>query len=321
MSDLRIVFFGSPEFAVPTLAALVESPYRPQLVVSQPARRVGRGRRVEDPPVAAWAKSSGLVVEQPERVRAADFVADLEGLAPDLAVVVAFGQIFPQALLDVPRLGCVNLHASLLPKYRGAAPIQAAIVAGERETGVCTMRMEAGLDTGPVYLCEATSIEPDDDAPRLSGRLAQIGSQLMLRTITALESGTATATPQIDAEASYAPRLGKEDGWVQWSEPAALIARKARAYRPWPGLTADCRGEALKLFEVSELLEVDPASAAPGTFLGLHEGSLAVVAGAGSVVAVARVQRPGRRVSSAAEFLQAVPLEPAAIELRTMEAG
>ncbi len=192
----RILFFGTPDFAVPTLAALVEAGWAPVRVVTQPSRPVGRGRGLQDPPVAAWARAHGLEVTQPERVRHPDFLAEAAALAPDVAVVVAFGQIFPRALLDLPRHGCVNLHASLLPRWRGAAPIQAAVAAGEARTGVATMRMEEGLDTGPILLEEETAIGPDETADELSRRLAELGGKLMVRTLHELEAGGLVPRPQ-----------------------------------------------------------------------------------------------------------------------------
>src|SRR5947199_3215668 len=185
----RIVFFGTPEFAVPTLAALVGAGRAPVRVVTQPARRAGRGQQRQDPPVARWAREHGLPVMQPERVRDPAFLEEVAALNPDVAVVVAFGQIFPRALLDLPRHGCVNLHASLLPRWRGASPIQAALAAGDARTGVTTMKMDEGMDTGPILLEESVEIGPAETAGELGKRLAEKGARLMVRTIDLLERG------------------------------------------------------------------------------------------------------------------------------------
>ena len=300
----KLAFFGSPEFAVPTLDRLAASSYRPALVVTQPARPAGRGRREEETAVAARAREHGLEVWQPQKVRDPAFLTAFAALELDVAVVVAFGQIFPAALLALPRLGCINLHASLLPRHRGAAPIQAAIAAGDRETGVTTMRMEAGLDTGPILLRRTTAIGDDEDAPALTARLAVVGAELVVETLERLESGTLEAVPQDDALATLAPRLDKRDGLVDWSADAAAIWRRSRAYRPWPGLTTLCGGEPLKLHDVRPLAGPSPAGTAPGTFLGLEDGALAVAAGGGTTLGLYRVQRPGRRALAAREFLR-----------------
>ena len=296
----RIVFFGTPDFAVPTLAALVEAGRRPVRVVTQPARPVGRGQKLQDPPVAAWARGRGLPVAQPEKVRDPAFLAEMKALAPDVAVVVAFGQIFPRDLLALPRLGCVNVHASLLPRWRGAAPIQAAIAAGDARTGVTTMLMEAGLDTGPMLLEEETEIGPDETAEELSRRLAEMGGRLLVRTLERLERGDLESRPQDSAAATYAPRLTREDGRVDWTRPAQETANRLRAFTPWPGQSAMLGGEPVKLVRVEVLQE--SSDEVPGTFLGMRDGRLAVVCGGGSVLGLAELQRPGRKPLKGADF-------------------
>jgi methionyl-tRNA formyltransferase len=313
----RVAFFGSPDFALPTLDALVASVYRPLVVVSQPARPAGRGRREEETAVAARARVLGLEVWLPQKVRDPAFLASFEALAVDVAVVVAFGQIFPKALLAMPRVGCINLHASLLPRHRGAAPIQAAIAAGDLETGVTTMLMEAGLDTGPILLQRRTPIGAEEDAPSLSARLAAIGAELVIDTLGRLEHGTLTPRPQDDAEATLAPRLAKSDGLVDWTLDADAIARRGRAFEPWPGLTSICRGEPLKLRQARPLDRRGRGGAQPGTFLGLEDGVLAVAAGGGTTLGLARVQRPGRRELAAPEFLRGEPLVVGTVEFST----
>lgn len=297
----RVLFFGTPELAVPTLAALVAAGRAPLRVVTQPARPVGRGRTLQDPPVARWAREHGLEVVQPERVRHPDFLATAAALAPAVAVVVAFGQIFPRALLDIPPHGCINLHASLLPRWRGASPIQAALAAGETRTGVTTMRMEEGLDTGPILLQAETAIGPEETAGELAPRLAEIGARLVVETLERLERGDLVPRPQEDAAATYAPRLTRDSGKVDWTWSAREIADRLRAYTPWPGLTAVLRGEPVKLVRAG-VLQGEETSAAPGTFLGIRDGMLAVACGGGTVLGLRELQRPGRKPLRAIDF-------------------
>lgn len=298
----RILFFGTPEFAVPTLAALVEAGRAPLRVITQPSRPVGRGRQPQDPPVAAWARERGLEVIQPERVRNPAFLDEIRVLDPDVAVVVAFGQIFPQALLELPRHGCINLHASLLPRWRGASPIQAAVAAGDRKTGVATMQMDVGLDTGPVLLEEETEIGPDETSDELSRRLAEIGGRLMVRTLDLLDRGELTPRPQVEEGVTYAPRLTRENGRADWSLAAREIHDRLRAYTPWPGLTAELRGEPVKI-AAAGVLDTPADGAAPGTLLGLRDGRLAVACGGGTVLGISELQRPGKRALRAADFV------------------
>lgn len=310
---LEIVFFGTPDFAVPALAALVEAGYRPARVVSQPSRPAGRGKRVEDPPVAVWAREHGLELRQPEKVSEPGFMAEMKALAPDLAVVVAFGQIFRRELLELPRHGCFNLHASLLPKYRGAAPIQAAIAAGETRTGVSTMKMDAGMDTGPVLAAAEVEVGRDETAAELAPRLAQRGAELMVETIRRLERGELEARPQDDALATYAPRLEKADAVVDWRLEARRIYDRLRAFDPWPGLVSKIRGEPLKILGAAVLDEgggAPGAEAEPGTVLGLVDGRLAVACGRGTMLGLVRVQRPGRKAVAAADFYNGRRLRP-----------
>jgi methionyl-tRNA formyltransferase len=302
----RIVFFGTPEFAVPTLAALVAAGRAPVRVVTQPARPAGRGRKPQDPPVARWAREHGLPVSQPERVRDPAFLEEMAALAPDVAVVVAFGQIFPRALLDLPRYGCVNLHASLLPRWRGASPIQAAVAAGDARTGVATMRMEAGLDTGPILLEEATEIGPQETAGDLARRLAEAGGGLVVRTLQELERGSLAPRRQTSEGATYAPRLTRESGRIDWSLAARQIHDRFRAYTPWPGLSAELRGAPVKVV-AAEVLDgganaSEDAGTGPGTYLGLRDGRLAVACGGGTVLGLAELQRPGKRALRAPDF-------------------
>jgi methionyl-tRNA formyltransferase len=305
----RIVFFGTPEFAVPTLDALEAAGRRPVLVVSQPSRPRGRGKKVEPPPVARWAVERGVALEQPARVRDAIFLDRLRELAPDLAVVVAFGQIFRSELLRLPRLGCVNLHASLLPRHRGAAPVQAALLAGDDTTGVTTMAMDEGLDTGPILLQREVPIEPGENALELQGRLARIGAELMVETVERLAAGTLRPTPQRHELATLAPRLRKEDGWLDWRAPAREVAARVRAMTPWPGAFTTLRGEPLRILEARPLDAtseaagvISPSEREPGAVLGRIGDGFAVRCGDGGALLVLGVQRPGRRALAAVDF-------------------
>jgi methionyl-tRNA formyltransferase len=302
MSGLdRILFFGTPDFAVPTLAALVAAGKTPVCVVTQPARPSGRGHRPQDPPVASWARARGLEVMQPEGVRSPAFLAAAAALAPDVAVVVAFGQIFPRDLLGLPPGGCVNLHASLLPRWRGASPIQAAIAAGDARTGVTTMLMGEGLDAGPILLQEETEIDPAETAGELSRRLAEMGGGLMVRTLERLERGDLEPRPQPAEGVTYAPRLTRDSGRIDWRLEAREIHNRLRALTPWPGLTSELRDEPVKVV-AAEVADRD-GGAAPGTILGLRGGRLAVACGGGTVLGLAELQRPGKRALSAADFV------------------
>ena len=298
----RILFFGTPDFAVPALAALVTAGKAPLRVVAQPARPAGRGGRLQDPPVASWARARGLEVMQPERVRHPEFLAEAAALAPDVGVVVAFGQIFPRTLLDLPARGCINLHASLLPRWRGAAPIQAAIAAGDARTGVTTMLMEEGLDAGPILLQEATEIGAEETAGELSRRLAEMGGGLMVRTLERLERGGLEPRPQPAEGVTYAPRLTRESGRIDWHLAARELRNRLRAFTPWPGLTAELRGEPVKIAAAAELAE-GSGGEAPGTFLGLRDGRLAVACGNRTALGISELQRPGKRALRAADFV------------------
>ncbi len=306
----KLIFFGTPGFAIPTLNALERAGRTPYRVISQPARPVGRGRKLQEPPVAEWALERGIPVEQPNRVRARSFLELIAGDAPEVAVVVAFGQIFPQKLLDIPRLGCINLHASLLPAYRGAAPIQAALATGETETGVTTMLMEKGLDSGPILLQRSLEIGPGESAPELSERLAETGAALMIETLDLLERGEIESRPQDDSLATLAPMLTKADGLVDWTLSAREIHDRLRAYTPWPGLSTSLRGEPVKIGD-GAALEGDgsDSSSEPGAYLGLREGRIAVACGGDTVFGVEILQRAGRKALPAAQFANGERLE------------
>jgi methionyl-tRNA formyltransferase len=306
-----LVFFGTPEFAVPTLRALAAtaaSEFRPQLVVSQPSRPSGRGKRLTEPPVVVAARELGIPFEQVEKVKDPAFLARLAELGPEIAVVVAFGQIFPRTLLEIPRRSCVNLHASLLPRWRGAAPIQAAVRAGDAETGVTTMIMEAGLDSGPMLLERRTAIRNGETAAELSSRLADIGAGLMIETLRGLGRGSVVARVQESALATYAPKVTREEARTRWDMPAAEIERAVRAYQPWPGVELPFGAESVKVLRAGVADGGGVAHAEPGTVAGVAGDAVVVAAGGESFLSVSRAQRAGRGPVSGAELSRALGL-------------
>jgi methionyl-tRNA formyltransferase len=298
----KVVFFGTPEFALPTLDALDAAGRRPVLVVSQPARPAGRGGHAQQPPVAAWAEERGVPLEQPESVKEEGFLARLAELKPDVAVVVAFGQIFPPALLALPKRGCINLHASLLPKFRGASPVQAALLAGEKKSGVTTMLMEEGLDTGPILLQEETIIRSYETTERLSARLAALGGETMVATLDQLAAGKLKPRRQRDESASYSPRISKRDGRVNWALSAEELYNRLRAFTPWPGLTMHFRSRPLKLVWGLPMTWEEAPFGGSGTYLGLRQGRLAVLCGGGTIFGVEEVQRAGKKPVRSSDF-------------------
>jgi methionyl-tRNA formyltransferase len=304
MERLRVVFFGSPEFAVPALAAVADH-HEVVTVVTQPDRPAGRGKQLTPPPAKALAVSRGLPVQQPATLKTPDFVAGLAALRADLFVVVAYGRILPQAVLDLPRLGPWNVHASLLPKLRGAAPIQWSIIRGESKTGVCIMRMEAGLDTGPVAASVETPISDEDTAGTLSARLSQLGADLLIQTIPRIVAGSVVITPQDHPRHTLAPMLKKEDGWLDFAVSAREVSARARGVDPWPGPTAVLDGEPIKLLAP----RVVAGQGSAGTVLGAGPDGLVVACGDGAV-AFGELQLPGRKRLPAAAVLAGRPIAP-----------
>lgn len=298
----KVVFFGTPEFAVSTLDALAEAGRAPALVVSQPARPAGRGKSEQQPPVAAWAEEHDVPLEQPESVADQGFLDKLRELAPDLALVVAFGQIFPGELLDLPKRGCINLHASLLPKYRGASPVQGVLLEGEKKTGVTTMRMEEELDSGPILLQEETLIRSYETTDRLSGRLAKLGARVMVDTVEALEKGKLKPRKQRDESASYSPKVAKSDGKVNWALRADEIYNRLRAFTPWPGLAAHFRGRSVKVVWGVPMTWEEAPFGVTGTYLGLRQGRMAILCGGGTIFGLEELQRPGKKPVRASDF-------------------
>ncbi|MGH9518555.1 MAG: methionyl-tRNA formyltransferase [Terriglobales bacterium] len=299
---VRIVFMGTPDFAVPSLHNLVrEAPGRGWQVVGvvcQPDRPVGRGGRVQAPPVRRAAMELGIEVYQPERMRDAEAQEWLRGHRPDALAVVAFGQILPQAVFNLPRFGAINAHASLLPAYRGAAPIQWAIANGERETGVTTMQIDAGLDTGAMLLRRSVAIGPETTAPELSGRLALVAAELMVQTLTQIERGGLHPVPQPDAGSSLAPRLQRRDGVVDWASSAVQIYNRWRGFQPWPGLHTQFRGQQLALLRCHA--EPGGPQGEPGTLVEIA-GTPVVICGCG-VLWLEEVRAEGRQALSGADF-------------------
>jgi methionyl-tRNA formyltransferase len=299
------VFFGTPEFSVPSLEALLDAGFAVPLVVTQPDRPVGRHAAPQPSPVAALAQARGIPTEKPETVRGnAALLETLTRARPDAIAVVAYGRILPREILDLPRLACVNVHASLLPRWRGASPIQAAILAGDPETGVATLRMEEGLDTGPVYLERRVPIGERETAGELSSRLSLLGGALLVETLAGLEAGTLPARPQA-GEATVCRPIRREDALVDWERPAEEILRRLRAFTPWPGLYTFLEGERVKI------LEADPwpaGSAAPPGAFELSAGELVAAAGGRSGLRLGRLQRAGRRPVTGAEFARAARL-------------
>ncbi|MEZ5352668.1 MAG: methionyl-tRNA formyltransferase [Bryobacteraceae bacterium] len=246
---LKLVYLGTPSFAVPPLEALLAAGHEIAAVYTQPDRPKGRGREMAASPVKECALRHGLTVHQPERVRRPEVAEQLRAFQPDAMAIVGYGQIIPQSIIDIPRLGIVNVHASLLPLYRGAAPIQWSIANGETRTGVTTMRIDAGLDTGDILLQWDTAIGPRETAPELGARLAQAGATLLVQSLDGLDRGAIVPRPQDHACATLAPILKKEDGRVDWTWPAARIDARCRGFQPWPGAYAEFRGQVLQIFE------------------------------------------------------------------------
>jgi methionyl-tRNA formyltransferase len=298
---VNLIFFGSPDFAVPSLERLAAEPgVRVTLVVSQPDRKVGRGGVWTAPPVAAAARRLGIPLLQPETIRGAEFAERLRREKPELIAVVAYGKLLPSEILAIPRLGCVNVHASLLPRHRGASPIQGALLAGDRHTGVTTMRMTEGLDAGPVLLHRHVEVREDDDAGSLSKRLADEGAALLAETVRGLSSADLEAVPQ-EGEATYSGVLRRSDGEIDWKTPAGTILRAARAYSPWPGLFTFLGGGRVKI--ISARAGPIVSRVAPGETVSTDDG-FAVACGGGTSIVPLRLQREGRGVVTNAEFFR-----------------
>jgi methionyl-tRNA formyltransferase len=305
MQSYRIIFMGSPEFALPTLAALAAQ-FPVVGVVTQPDRPAGRGRELTPPPVKALAGELGLPVIQPERLKDLAAMQRLQTWAPDVIIVAAFGQILRPAVLDLPRFGCVNVHASLLPRWRGAAPIQAAILNGDAETGITIMRMDPGVDTGPILSQQTLPISPDDTGASLSQRLADLGADLLIETLPDYLNGDIQPRPQGDADATYAPMLKKDDGRLDFSRSAEWLARQVRAYHPWPGTFMLWEGQPLKVLKAHAIDELADTAGAAGQ---ITAGSTTIVSGlpavrcAHGLLVIDALQPAGKRPMPGKVFL------------------
>lgn len=310
MPQLRIIFMGTAELACASLEALAHpADFAVVAVVTQPDRPKGRDLKLTPSPVKETAQRLGVAVFQPERARDVNFIAELRQMQPDIMIVAAYGQILPQAILDMPRFGCLNVHTSLLPKYRGAAPIQWAILNGEEETGVTIMKMDAGLDTGPILSQQSTAIESDDNSQTLHDRLAKIGAELLVRTIRGYVARKITPYPQPANGASHARKISKEDGRVDWTKSADELWNRVRAFTPWPGafthLPAEPQPHLLKIWQC----EVVDSTGQPGEILEAAKTGIIVACGAGAL-RILTLQREGGRRMTAGEFLTGHPLKP-----------
>jgi methionyl-tRNA formyltransferase len=300
---MRIVFCGTPQFAIPSLKHLLtQNDFEILSVYTQPDRPRGRGQEISFSPVKETAVAAGLDVQQPVKVRAPEVEEHLRGLAPDAIVIIAYGQIIPARLLPIPRLGWINLHASLLPKYRGAAPIQWAIASGETVTGNTTMRIDAGMDTGEMLLQEELRIGATETAPELAGRLAEIGAALMAKTLRGLVRGELAGRVQDHAAATMAPILKREDGRIEWTRTATEIFNRMRGFAPWPGTYTEFRGQTCHLRGKAV---ASAAVGEPGTIL-VEKDLVTVVCGGGSLLEIMHVKQEGRREISAGEFVRGV---------------
>ncbi len=306
-----IVFFGTPQFAVPTLEALVASRHQVPLVVTQPDRRRGRGQKVTDSPVKAAAKAHGIPVYQPDRLRDREVADTLRQHAPDLGVVAAYGKLLPVELLQLPRLGMINVHASLLPKYRGAAPVHRAVISGDTETGVTILQVVEALDAGDMLARSIRPIGPDETSDVVEGALAEDGARLLLETLDRLETGAVRPEPQDAAVSTYAPRLTKAEGLVDWTLPARQIHNRVRGLYPWPHAYSSLDGERLIFLrtEVVPSSELQTPRSDPGTVVAVTRDAIVVATGDGQI-AVTEVQPEGRRAMPARDFLAGHPVRP-----------
>jgi len=319
-TSLRIVFFGTPEFATPSLQALIESPHRVVAVVSQPDRPKGRGHQVQATPTKLVAQAHGIPVIQPLKIKDESFHQAIRALTPDLGVVVAFGRILPDALLAIPRLGMINVHASLLPRYRGAAPIQRAVLAGDEETGVTIMRVITEMDAGPTFAIGAVPIPPDATSEEMAGTLARLGGQLLLPVVADLAAGRAVETPQDASLATHAAKIAKAEGTIDWTAPSTVIHHKVRGLQPWPLASTRLGPTRLVLRRTADLGvrsaigqpnepgtsdrgSADPPPGEPGTVVRAEGDEIVVACGGGTALRVLDIQPEGRRTMTAREFL------------------
>jgi methionyl-tRNA formyltransferase len=301
---MRLVFLGTPEFAVPSLRALASAGHEIAAVFTQPDRPKGRGNVLSESPVKQTARELGASIHQPERIRRPENIALLRELAPDIMVVVGYGQIIPQAIIDIPKHGILNVHASLLPKYRGAAPIQWAIANGDTNTGITIMQIDAGLDTGDMLLKAALTIDPHETAPELSARLAPLGADLLLEAIRQIEAGAVVREKQDERAATYAPILKREDGFIDWDRPARETYNRLRGFTPWPGAYTSFRGQQLSI------LRARPAegNGLPPGRLYCFRKSLFSACGQNTALELLELQPAGKKRMAAESFLNGYKL-------------
>lgn len=307
---MRVVYMGTPDFAVNTLEAIVKAGHEVLLVVTQPDKAKGRGKKMMFPPVKEKALEYNLPVAQPEKVREESFIEELEQLKPDVIVVVAFGQLLPERILNIPKFGCINVHASLLPAYRGAAPIQWAVIDGLEETGVTTMYMEKGLDTGDIICQSRIKLASDETGGSLFDRLAIEGSKLLLTTLEQLENGTATRQKQDDSQSSYAKMLSKDMGCLDFSKDAVVLERLIRGLNPWPSAYTRLQDKMLKVFtaevideeKANELVKANQVESVPGTVLAVDKKSFTIRCGNGAL-RILNLQMEGKKRMDTAAFL------------------
>ncbi len=304
---MKLLFCGTPEFAVPTLERLIAEKFVIDLVVTNPDEPSGRGYALKAPPVKQVALRAGLEVFQPAALKEPATVAFLSRYRPDAIVVVAYGHLIPKWLIELPRWGCINLHASLLPKYRGAAPIQWSLICGEALTGVTTIRIDVGLDTGDILLKREVGIQDDDDSETLGARLSQLGADLMIETLRRLEQGNLKAQPQDHAQATLAPILKKEDGRIDWDLPALEIWNRIRGLRPWPGAYTRFRGKNLHIWAASRPAAGETMHLDPGTLVA-DRGRLCVSCGQGTLLEAKEIQLEGRKRLAPRDFLNGVKI-------------
>jgi methionyl-tRNA formyltransferase len=300
---MKIAFFGTPDFAVPSLDAIADSDHEVVLVVSKPDRPVGRHKVMTSPPVIELARRLELPTTQPGGLKGGRFGDELAECGAEIAVVVAYGKLIPNDLLAVPRRGFINLHPSLLPRHRGPSPIQWALVCGDRSTGVTTMQLDEGMDTGPILLQERLAIEPKDTAETLSPRLAELGARLIVSTLDALEQGGVTPRPQPEDGANVTPMLRRNFAKVDWTMPARQLVNRLRGFTPWPGLYTKFRGGRLKIFGLEEVLPAPAGREEPGTVLHVDSAGILIRCGRGTAALMTEMQREGRRQLPADAFL------------------
>lgn len=305
---MNLVFAGTPAFAVPSLRALHAAGHHILAVYTQPDRPAGRGRKIAESAVKQCARELGLPVRQPLTLKDAAEQAALRALVPEAMIVIAYGLILPPPVLDIPALGCINVHGSLLPRWRGAAPIARAIEAGDTQTGVTIMRMDEGLDTGPMLLKRATPILETDTAATLHDRLAMLGAETLVAALAELATGRLAGEPQDPQMAIYARKLNKDEARLDWHENAAVLHRKIRAFNPWPVAATSWRGETLRLWEVAPL-ETDKHAADPGIVVGADARGVRVATGEG-LLTISRLQREGGKPLAAADFVNGTRLAP-----------